>query len=177
MNDRNLKEQESTNVKRDKKHISSSELTAFKQDMLMPSNLEDFLEHITNCDYCANSLAESMEDETISAPVDMKENILNNSKRFHVQTSKNEIASKQMQLLKYSLKVITASLCAIILVLSTTKIPPSTYIDINTPIEESVRVPEHPPLTATIRNKMDQFSNEILEFTNTIINMEVLKND
>lgn len=69
--------QNSTNANESKKHISTADLNAFKEDSLNSHDLEKFLEHIGSCDYCADLLANSMEEELVSAPVDMKENIFN----------------------------------------------------------------------------------------------------
>lgn len=169
--------QNSDSITKKRRHISSAELTAFKQDKLKTSELEEFLNHIVSCDYCSDLLAESMENQLISAPVDMKANILNKSKQFNVQISKRKKSSKQMKLFKYSLKVVAASLFAITLMLSTNKLPYISNQDIKLTIEIPVRDSTIPSLTASMRNNMDQLSYEILEFSNTIINTEVIKND
>lgn len=188
MNDMKMKEQDSRSSRQ---HISSSDLKAFKQDKLEPAELESFLNHIGSCLYCSDVLAEEMDHELIQAPVDMKENIINKSKQLGTQAAKRKTVSKQMQLLKYSLNVVAASLCAIVLIFSSTTLPYFSYGNINSsseipltpdielsiPIGIPVRDSDYTPLTASIRNNMDQFSNNILEFSNTIINAEVKKND
>ena len=118
-----------------------------------------------------------MDEELISAPVDMKTNIINKSKHFSVQLSKRKEVSKQMQLFKYSLRVVAASFLAVFLVFSTNKIPYFSNVDIKLAIETPIRDLNQPSLTVAIRNNLDQFSHEILEFSNTIINTEVIKND
>lgn len=168
--------QNSNNIINNKMHISSADLTAFKQDRLKPTELEEFLRHIGSCDYCSDLLAKSMENQLISAPVDMKANILNKAKHFKVKISRKKNASKQMQLFKYSLRVATASLFALILMFSSNKIPNISYEDIKISIETPARDLRQPSLTVSIRNNMDQLSYEILEFSNTIINTEVIKN-
>ncbi len=169
--------QDSNNIIKSRGHISFATLTAFKQDKLKLAELEEFLVHISSCDYCSDLLAKSMDEELISAPVDMKTNIINKSKHFSVQLSKRKEASKQMQLFKYSLRVVTASLFAVFLIFSTNKIPYISNEDIKPAIEIPIRDLNQPSLTVSIRNNMDQFSHEILEFSNTIINAEVIKND
>lgn len=160
-----------------KRHISPSELSAFKQDQLKLSDLEVFLEHISSCDYCSDLLASVVENDLVQAPIDMKENILKKSKRLDIRFTKATKYSVKMQLFKYSLKVITASLCAIILMFSVSKTSYFSNMGNIMPVEISVKAPDQPTLTISIRNGMDKFSNQILDFSNTIINMEVNKND
>ncbi|NMB44754.1 MAG: hypothetical protein GX995_11590 [Clostridiales bacterium] len=174
MNNKKIKEQDDTLTKR---HISSSDISAFMQDQLKFSDLEIFLEHISSCDYCSDMLASVVENELIQAPIDMKENILKKSKRLDIQFTKARNESAKMQLFKYSLKVITASLCAIFLMLSVSKTPYYSNMNDVVPVEIRVENPDQPTLTASIRNGMDNFSNQILDFSNNLINMEVNKND
>lgn len=149
------------------KHISSSDFTAFKQDQLCLSNLEDFLEHIKSCDLCSDLLAQTMEEELIKAPIDMKTNIINSSKP----------PSKHMELFQYSFKVFTASAAAIIMLLLTYKIPYSPTSNIEPPSMITEDNTNNVFFTSEIRNGMDQFSNQILDFSNTIIKTEVIEND
>ena len=162
-----------------KKHISTSDLYAFQKDQLSFSDLEIFLEHIASCDYCSGLLAETIEKEEIFAPFDMKANILNQTKHIDVQATKSATSSsKKMKLFRYSLKVITASAAAIVLLILTFKLPNPSYeeIDIPTPIIIS-DIEQEATLASSIRSHMDHISNQILNFSNNIINMEVIKND
>ncbi len=166
-----------TNQENYNKHITTSELEDFLQDRLSPIALESLLEHISSCDYCANLLARSMEKKLVPAPVDMKINILNKSKPFNLQINKRKKKSKQMQLFKYSFQVITASLCAIILIFSTNKMPDTTYSDRNISRKNTLDAFQSPLITTSIQTKMDHFTYEISEFSYKIINPEVNKND
>lgn len=160
------------------KHISSSDFTAFKQDQLSLSDLEEFLEHIGSCDLCSDSLAQTMEDELISAPIDMKTNIKNKSKYLYLSSNKKaKSTSKHMELFQYSLKVVTASAAAIIMLFLTYKIPYSPQSNIETPNNITESNVNNIFFTSELRNSMDQFSNQILEFSNTIIKTEVVEND
>ena len=174
MNKINSNEQDFSIVKR---YISLSDFGALKQGQLKPSDLELFLEHISSCDHCSGLFANEMEKELIKAPVDMKANILKKSKRLDIQFTKAAKASVKMQLFRYSLKVITASLCAIVLMFSLSKTPYYSNTDNVIPVEIRVKDPNQPTLASSIRNGMDKFGNQILDFSNTIINMEVIKND
>lgn len=174
MNDFNINDQDHEGINT---HISSDDLIAFKQDRLSVFELNVFLEHTSSCYYCSDLLASAMEDDLVSTPLDMKMNILSKSKGFYRQTAKSKRASKQVQLFRYSIKVTAASLAAIILVFSLNKV---SYLPIRNevlPIEITIRTPDQPSLTSSIQKGMDQFSNQILEFSNNIVNKEVIKND
>ena len=109
----------------------------------------------------------------------MKANILNQTKHIDVQATKSATSSsKKMKLFRYSLKVITASAAAIVLLILTFKLPNPSYeeIDIPTPIIIS-DIEQEATLASSIRSHMDHISNQILNFSNNIINMEVIKND
>ncbi len=176
MNNKIINRPEDSNIK---EHISSSDISAFHQAQLSQSDLEKFLEHIGSCNKCSNLLAESMEEELISAPFDMKANILNSTKHINLQKTRNsKLPSKGMQLFTYSLRVITASAAAIaLLVLTSNMTDYSSNKEINIPTETRLSYMDHPSFTSSIRNSMDQFTNQILEFSNTIIDTEVIEND
>ncbi len=162
-----------------KEHISASDMTAFQQGQLGQTDLEKFLEHVGSCDKCSYLLVESMEEELISAPFDMKDNILSSTKNIKSQKKrKPQSASKRMQLFTYSLKVFTASAAALALLVFTfnmTDYPGNIKNEI--PTEKILTYADQPSFTSSIRNKMDQFTIQLLEFSNTIIDTEVTEND
>jgi len=163
-------------------HSSQDDLFKFQHDLMNPQDKIKFLEHISTCDFCSEQFTNSMIDETLAAPPDMKNNILKAVKRPEMQIVKKVIeSSKRMQLLWYSLKVGTATIGALAVLLlamnfssnlTTTK---DHQTDI--PKETSASDEDAFSLTATIRNKMDTFSSNILDFSNTIMKTEVIDYD
>ncbi|HWT73405.1 MAG TPA: hypothetical protein VN258_01580 [Mobilitalea sp.] len=162
-------------------HISNSEFNTFQNDIMNQKEKEAFLEHICSCDFCSDQFAAMMSEVVIEAPKDMKANILRASKRPEVQLAiKYKETSKRMQLFIYSLKVGTATVVALLLLLLTmnstffsnsSNFPGTVKTDISENQEDKV------PLTTQIRDNMDAISNNILNFSNNIINMEVMNND
>lgn len=174
MNEAKINKQGTKDIKQ---HISSKELQEFHQNKLTKYDLKRFLEHTSSCDFCADLLAESMEGELVLAPPDMKMNILNKSKHLGVQVSKLRRDSKQKQLFQYSFKVVVASLSALILVFSLNKLPDNPSMNKVIPIELLVITPDQASFISSMRSGMDKVSNQILDFSNNIINTEVIKND
>jgi uncharacterized protein YuzB (UPF0349 family) len=161
----------------DNKHILDTELLAFHHDNLDPKEMEQFLEHICSCNYCSDKLAALIEGEMITAPRDLKENILKATKRPEVQLAiKVKQTSKRMQLLLYSLKVGTATIGALLLLVFTMNFSNfsstenvSKYFPNNT--EDNIS------MTTTIKDIMNSISDSMLDFSNNIIKTEVTKND
>jgi hypothetical protein len=163
-----------------RKHISQSDLSDFLQDKMNSEDKVTFLEHICSCDYCSELLAQSMEPELIAAPVDLKANLINTIKRPDVLlTKKVKEASARMQFLLYSLKVGTAAVGALILLLAMNMnhTPPGDPWQARVPKIVSIHEHDTPSITASIRSNMDDLSNRILEFSNNIINTEVFEYD
>jgi hypothetical protein len=161
----------------DNKHISEIDLLAFRQNTMNQKEVENFLEHICSCNYCSDQLAAMMAGEMITAPRDLKDNILRAAQRPEVQFAiKAKVTSKRMQLFLYSLKVGTATVGALLLLMLT-----MNFTDITT----AGKVPENIPIsnkdnisiTTTIRDNMDTISNSMLDFSNNIMKTEVKKND
>lgn len=163
-------------------HNSQVDLFNFQHDHMNPQEKIKFLEHISTCDFCNEQFTNCMIGETLTAPPDMKENILKAVKRPEVQiVHKVNETSKRMQLLWYSLKVGTATLGALALLLLAmnfnSSLSNATNNPIDIPAETSASDDNAFSLTATIRDKMDNFSNSILDFSNTIIKTEVIDYD
>lgn len=157
-------------------HISKTDLYTFQHGIMNQKDKEEFLEHICSCDYCADQFAALISEEIIVAPRDMKANILKATKRVDVQlAAKARETSKQMQLFIYGLKVGTATVCALLLLLFTmnfSNISTAFDMPINTSSDTSVETEDNNniSLTAKIRDNMDTISNSMLDFSNNIIN-------
>lgn len=159
------------------KHISQVDLFTFKHNLMNPQEMKLFLEHISSCLYCSEQFADCMVDETITAPMDLKANILKATRRPNIQiTTKIKETSKRMQLLLYSLKVGTATIGALILLLLTINSSNHSTVwdsqkDIPTNEKNTVS------LTSTIRKNVNHLNNNILDFSNTIMKTEVNEYD
>lgn len=165
----------------DLKHISNDDLYAFHHDLMNQEDREAFLEHICSCNYCSNLFAASMSENLIKAPQDLKANLLKAAKLPEVQLAvRMKETSKRMQLFLYSLKVGTATIVALFLLLlsvnlTNNAISSDKWSD-TTATKENTDNENYVPLTAVIRENMDAISNSILDFSNKIMNTEV-KND
>ena len=160
-----------------KPHVTTNELIAFRQETMTMEENQAFLEHICSCNHCSDQLAAFMSEDLIPAPRDMKENILKATRRPEVQIAiKSREASKRIQLLLYSLKVGTAAVAAIALLLL------SMNYQINLPetggfTNNKFNKEDNVSLTDTIRDNMNNISKNILDFSNNIIKMEVTDHD
>lgn len=164
-----------------KQHITQADIDAFMQDHMNPMDRIVFLEHISSCNHCSELFAVRMSEDIIPAPRDLKANILKASKRPEViLAAKAKETSKRMQLFIYSLKVGTATIGALLLLLLSMNFTDFTAESkVSTAITtgiSSVDI-EKVPITKTIRNSMDNISSSILDFSNTIMNTEVINND
>lgn len=162
-------------------HISDADFILFQQNLMNQTEKVKFLEHINTCDYCAEHFATLMSEDIIIAPRDMKANILKATKRPEVQIAKKaKETSKQMQLFWYSLKVGTATVCALLLLLLTMNISNAPN-EFKLPVAVSSGVindqEDKEPFAAAIRDNMDSISNNILNFTNNIMKTEVTDHD
>lgn len=165
----------------DMKHISKKDFDAFQRDIMKSDEKVIFLEHISSCDYCSDQFAAMMSEIMVEAPKDMKANILKATKRPDVQIAKKaRETSKQMQLFMYSLKVGTATVLALLLLMFTmnsmefmnaARLPASAKMEVISNPESTIK------LNKTIRNQLDAFTNTISDFSNNIMNMEDTNND
>ncbi len=164
-----------------KEHITPMELFNFQKDIMPSEEKMKFLEHISCCDYCSSLLAERMEEDLITAPAFLKNDILTATNRLSVQlTKKAKETSKKMQLFLYSLKVSTAAIGALALLLLTTRaarLPISIDEEDVRPKAIAVEQFDGISLTTAIRNNMDKLNNQLTQFSNEIINREVIDND
>lgn len=154
-------------------HISKSDLLAFQHDRMNQTEKENLLEHICSCDYCAEQFAMIISEDVIPAPKDLKANILKASKSPEVQLAiKVRETSKRMQLFIYSLKVGTATVCSLLLLLFTmnySKLPIKLSLPEITSVQTSTDTNDNPSLTSKVLDKMDAFGDNMLDFTNSII--------
>ncbi|MBP1753931.1 MAG: hypothetical protein H6Q59_329 [Firmicutes bacterium] len=158
-------------------HITPDELSSFTLDTMTMEEKEKFLEHICSCNHCSDQLAAFMAEDLIPAPRDMKENIMKATRRPEIQIAiKSREVSKRIQLLLYSLKVGTAAVAAIALLLLSMNFQ-NTISDNESFTKINIAKEDNVPLTDTIRDNMNSISKNILDFSNNIINMEVTEND
>lgn len=166
----------------DMKHISEEAFLEFKRNTMNQKDMETFLEHIASCDYCAALFASCMSEELISAPIDLKANILRAAKRPDILLPvRVKQTTKRMQLFLYSLKVGTATAAALALLLLSVNLSDFSMQSDKQPdgslSEAAMQKEANIPLTTVIRDGMDSVCNDILNFSNTIMKTEVTKND
>jgi hypothetical protein len=162
----------------DNNHISKTDLYAFQHNIMKQDDKEQFLEHICSCDYCADQFATMMSEEIITAPKYMKDNIMKAVKRPEIiLAAKARETSKRMQLFIYTLKVGTATICALLLLLLTMNFPSITDnldLPLGVPAQTST---DDKSLTSSIRDSMDIISSNMLHFSNNIMKTEVTTHD
>lgn len=160
-------------------HITEYDLLHFQTDSMNPQEKLLFLEHTCSCNFCSEQLAKAMEEELLTAPVDMKENIMKAVRRPEMQLKKKiNVVSKNVQLLFYSLKVSAAalgSLAVLMLVINFTNIPPASSQKAS---KDNFNNYNHTvSLTSTLRENMDTISSRMLSFSNNIMKTEGNIND
>lgn len=159
------------------KHISHEDFIRYHQDIMNAEEISSFLEHIAGCNYCSEQFAESMATNLITAPIDFKDNTLKATKRPEVQlTVKVKETSKRMQLFLYSLKVGTATIGALILLILTMNYS-SHFNTIDSEKKDPIKDTTTISLTSKIRENVNQINSSILDFSNTIMKTEVIKYD
>ena len=159
-------------------HVTTEELIAFQQEIMSIDEKQAFLEHICSCNHCSDQLASFISEDIIPAPRNMKENILKATKRPEVQIAiKSREASKRIQLLLYSLKVGTAAVAAIALLVLSMNFQTNLSDTESFTNKKINREEDNVSLTDTIRDNMNNISKNILDFSNNIIKMEVTDHD
>lgn len=158
-------------------HISDDRYLEFQQDRLDEEERIRFLMHISQCDYCSEKLAGFLEADMVSAPPDMKINILTASKKADVRFVKNAVEmTKRMQLFLYSLKVGAATIGAFIILLlfinghDFSNVPKNIEVDIK---KQSNTF----SITNMIRESTNSLSDNLFNFSNEIIKMEDRNHD
>lgn len=162
-------------------HITKTDFDAFHRDIMKQEDKILFLEHISSCDYCSDQFAFMMSEVVIEAPKDLKANILKATKRPEVQLAiRVKETSKRMQLFIYSLKVGTATVLALLmLIFSVNSMDFMNSTRMSNPIEtDIISVQEdNVPLTDIIRDGMDAITNNMFNLPNKIMNTEVINHD
>ncbi len=165
----------------DNQHISKNDFILFQNNLMPHVDRTKFLEHIAACDHCADQFAALMTEDIITAPKDLKANILKAVKRPEVQlAAKARETSKRMQLFIYSLKVGTATVCALLLLMLTMNIPnisTAFHLPDKVSSELSAENESSKSLTSVIRDGMNNLSNSMLDLSNNIMNTEVTDHD
>lgn len=155
-------------------HMSKTEFLAFQHDTMNQTEKMKFLEHIGSCNSCADQFASLMSEDLIAAPRQMKANLIKAAKRPDIQlAAKARATSKRMQLFIYSLKVGTATVCALLLLLFTmnfSNITTALDLPMGTSLEMPLSDDNNTSMMTKMRDKMDTISNHMLNFTNNIIN-------
>ncbi len=157
------------------KHISEKELTTFRSGQMTGQETEAFLSHISSCDFCSGLFADSMENDLVSAPQNLKLNLMNAVRRPEMRMKrKAREASRRMQLFLYSLKVGTAMAGALLVLFLSISLSgrQSPSSDTN---------PEHPKtdssITSVIRDNLNSLSSSLSKFSDQILNTEVNRNE
>jgi hypothetical protein len=166
----------------DNKHLTEADFYEFRHDTMNQKERIAFLEHVGSCMFCSDRLASEFDKDLITAPRDMKASILKEISRPEMQLSqKVKETSKKMQLFLYSLKVGTATILALLLLLLSVNLtnfatsPDKWKEQLNTETTEDKA--DDVPLTSVIRDRMDAICNNILDFSNSIMRTEDTNND
>ena len=89
-------------------HITREMFLSWQSDSLTESEQAEFFEHMAGCTFCAEQFAEWMEEvqAVTEPPVYLAEEILERTRQIDIRTAvKVKQASRQVQLLLYSIKV------------------------------------------------------------------------
>lgn len=156
----------------DNKHITKEELTKFHNNELSDQKLAAFLQHITECTYCADQFAESFEPVLISAPVNLKEQILTAKRPF-----KQLSAKKQFFL--YSTKVCVA-MCGALILLFTISFSSIPDIQAQNRKKEAIQTETEwkakKAFTTSINTSMDAFATRINNRMSSIVSDSAKEN-
>lgn len=150
-------------------HIKETDLYAFRNNTMSVKDRMAFLEHISSCTYCSDKFAAFMSEDLITAPRDMKSNILKAVRQEQLIKDKVREASKKIQLLMYSLKVGAATSLAILILLLTVNISDMAVTENKFHEIDTMSEKANKPITLIIRDGMDAICNNIINLSNKII--------
>lgn len=155
----------------DRAHINDIQLNAFRNNSMPHEEKITFLEHIGSCSFCSDRFATFMSEDLVTAPRDLKQNVLKAVRHEQIIKFKVKEASRRMQLFLYGLKVGAAATLSLILLFFTVSISDMTDLDnsfqANITQKASEEIKES--ITSVIRDGMDAFCNNIMNLSNSII--------
>lgn len=158
-------------------HVTKEQLEQFHTNQLSLEETTDLMQHISQCTYCADRLAESFESHTIHAPANLKEEILIKAeKKIQLNTPLQKI-SAQKQFFLYSTKV-CAAMCGALVLLFTSSFQSTQNIEMKSkvplPIEQEQTYSPKESILSSINSSLNQFTvtmnghiNSIMFGTNT----------
>ena len=154
------------------KHIPEEVFNKFRLNLMNAQEKVDFLEHISSCDFCSDLFAEQMRKDLVTAPRELKANIMKAVRSPEVRLKiLAKQSSKRMRLLVYSLKVGTAMAGALLILLLSISF--SNKHDMT-----SDKEPDKPAsFTSSIRDNMNSLNSSLSKLSNQIMNMEVTFNE
>jgi hypothetical protein len=138
-------------------HLTKMSLDGFKEGTLNDNELILISEHICQCEGCADTLANSFEDnELVEAPSDFEQEILRKIKKKKENTT---------QFVFYSLRVAMAASIALMFVFSNA---------LNFIANTKVKTLDVNPVSLSTINTINRSLND---FSQKLINMEVFNNE
>jgi len=155
----------------DNAHIQDNELHAFRSNTMAPEERMTFLEHIGSCTFCSDRFAVFMSEDIITAPRDLKQNILKAVRHEQLIKDKVREASKRMQLFIYGLKVGAAASLALLMLFLTVSLSEKGILNSNFSANELEKEPQEKkaPITYMIRDSMDTLCHNIIDFSDSLI--------
>ena len=155
----------------DRAHVNDIQFIAFRNNSMTNEEIISFLEHIGSCSFCSDRFATFMSEDLVTAPRDLKQNVLKAVRHEQIIKSKVKEASRRMQLFLYGLKVGAAATLALILLFFTVSISDMTYLDNSFQANMTQKASEEikESITSVIRDGMDAFCNNIMNLSNSII--------
>ncbi|MGO5051484.1 anti-sigma factor family protein [Lachnospiraceae bacterium LCP25S3_G4] len=152
-------------------HVEQLTLQRFLEGTLNTEQYMEVLEHIAECEYCAEEIAVvEMQESRVKAPAYLKEQILTRSQAPDIQAAiRAKKTSKKMQLFYYSAKTATAVIGALLLLIAVTQANTTDRINYK---KEPHKIEE---VTGKIKESSNQLAGFINEFSNQLINGGITK--
>ena len=136
-------------------HLTAQAINSFKKNELSPDELLLFADHISSCDKCSLDLSNSFDEyELLDVPLGFSEEV---SRRAH---PKND---DRKQLVFYSLRVAFAASIALVILFS------GTLNRLSTAYIEYIPAPNN--------SYVDNISTSLKDFSQKLLNLEVLNNE
>ena len=149
-------------------HVTEEWLNAWRDGLLNHEEEYAMLAHIGCCEYCADRLAQILEEDPIQPPAYLKEEILERSKSPDVQAARTVYqASRQMRLLLYSLKVGLAVATSLFLLFCTSRIDSELLR-----MEWKQTEPIHSSITEEWDEQSGKVSGYLQQFTERLFYMD-----